>query len=657
MIKLLKEHDLFLSKLFIISLVLFFILICAFRPDLSKYYNPSKELRADDGQILSYSLSHDSKIRFKTNLDEVDPLYIKLLLLNEDKRFYYHIGVDPIAIIRAFFNNIISPKRQGGSSIAMQVARLLEPKDRNLKSKIKEAFASIYLTLFYGHDMVLNMYLTLAPMGYNLEGIRAGSLSYFKKEPKELSPYECASLIALSRSPNLANSKNYKKYSLYKKLVLENAIKHKLLAKDIITEDNNIKNTLHKIPNIALQLSQSYLYKGSLDIYNTTIDYNLQQNIHKLANSNMLNKDIYNLAIVVIENKTNEIKALLGALDNSYYNYAKASISPGSALKPFAYAMAFDQNILSAYTLISDKPLNIKAWQPKNYTEQFYNQVYAKDALINSLNIPAIKVFEKLGVNYFLSRINHDYKYIKTLNNQSNLSIILGGCSISLLDLSSMYTAFSNEGKFKRAKLFKNENYKYTYLFDKRAALITANILQELPRAQGYYNYKNIAYKTGTSANYKNNLAIGTNGEYTVGVLIINTTDNIYKSSALSLSSPILFEVFSYLRELKDNFAKDVGLNLKNTPDNLKYLEPQKAIGNKSFKITFPENNDIITPDENGYVNLIFDKKDDYSIIVNGEYTDLKDCIYAPNRGFYNIQVIDSKANIQELTIYVDPQE
>ncbi len=469
-------------------------ILCA--PDMSKYEQRSKVLYDREGNIIYASLSKGDYLRIRTDAKDVDPLYLRMLLSSEDERFYYHPGVDPFAAIRAIISNLTAGSTvSGASTLAMQVCRMLEPKERNLWSKVKESLGALYITSVYGRDRILDMYLTLAPFGGNIEGVTAASYSYFNHAPDRLTPAEAALLVALPRSPELMRpDRRPLAAAFYRNEVLKKAVSDGLIESDILQTA-----TIEPIPGVRFPLEHSSyylgqsLFKGSLrtaDLFaaapisppqttDATASANSQQAGSNsavddaVANANAIHRessgrsslrsdrvaassstdDIRSLdaqllamdlpyeivtsidpeiqrvlldavdnyarlyvkddgqdsvAVVAVDNETFEVKGYVGAVGakHTYVDAAQAIRSPGSALKPFVYGMAFERGLLHPNTILLDSARMYRTYQPRNYDRKFFGEMSASLALQTSLNLPALDIMTAIGPVNFIRRLN-----------------------------------------------------------------------------------------------------------------------------------------------------------------------------------------------------------------------------------------------------------
>lgn len=416
--------------------------VCA--PDMSKYEQRSETLYDREGNIIYTSLSDGDYLRIKTDAQDVDPLYIKMLLSSEDERFYLHPGVDPLSATRALVSNVSSLKRvSGASTLAMQVCRMLEPKERTIFSKVREALGALYITAAYGRDEILNMYLTLAPFGGNIEGVTAASYSYFNHGPQHLTPAEAALLVALPRSPeSMRPDRRPKVAKYYRNEVLKKAVADGLIKADILATatEEQLPGLRYKLPQNGYYLGQS-LFKGTLrtpDLIDqvsskevlaesqsydgmdialpremvSSIDPEIQQalldavEVHAKMYVNAQEQD--NIAIVAVDNKTFEVKGYVGGVGTAYsfVDAAQSIRSPGSALKPFVYGMAFEQGLLHPNTVLLDSAKLYRTYQPRNFDRLFFGEVTAYLALQASLNLPALDLMTAIGPVNFIRRFN-----------------------------------------------------------------------------------------------------------------------------------------------------------------------------------------------------------------------------------------------------------
>ncbi len=654
---------------------------------LSKFLDRSYVLYSDKGNVLAYTLSSDtSALRFKTTKDEVSKLYINMLIANEDKRFYSHFGVDPFSIVRAAFYNFRNQNvGSGASTLAMQVAKRLTGHKRTYINKVKEMVQAIYLTLKYKRDGILTLYLTLSPFGGNIEGVKAASLTWFNHLPNTLTPSEAALLTALPRAPeHIRPDKNPKSALYYKNEVL------KLANRDfIITKEQLNLSLKEELPHKRFTIRQNALTFGNyvfnlkksntktdfkgLDILHTddkeifsSLDDTVQDELNLIAAKFEQNSDPnYVLSAIVLDVKSHTIKGVLGSSSNK-----KTTVclpfrlrSPGSSLKPFAYAFAMEKGMLHPNTILHDNQNLYGTWSPNNFSRKFCGNISAKKALTYSLNLPALEVLNLVGANCFSKKFNLNEQLLKIRNNKSDLSIVLGSGIINLYNLARLY-AMLNEDGLMHEFTYKNKsdiNLQKYRLLTKDSARAVFEILKETPRPYLYPEQKLISYKTGTAYEFTDALAIGSLNNLTVAVSIsspYNIKGNTHYTGYDS-ASPYLFEILSKSKTEK-LYKEDLNSPLLNTapPTALKELNltnQSHALNHeKKLEITFPTNGQTVSPDSHGKV-YIKTKGQTGELIITVNNEQFEQHYFEPKReGFYSITVIDEAGQTDTTKIKVE---
>lgn len=654
---------------------------------LSKFLDRSYVLYSDKGNVLAYTLSSDtSALRFKTTKDEVSKLYINMLIANEDKRFYSHFGVDPFSIVRAAFYNFRNQNvGSGASTLAMQVAKRLTGHKRTYINKVKEMVQAIYLTLKYKRDGILTLYLTLSPFGGNIEGVKAASLTWFNHLPNTLTPSEAALLTALPRAPeHIRPDKNPKSALYYKNEVLKLANRA-----FIITKEQLNLSLKEELPHKRFTIRQNALTFGNyvfnlkksntktdfkeLDILHTddkeifsSLDDTVQDELNLIAAKFEQNSDPnYVLSAIVLDVKSHTIKGVLGSSSNK-----KTTVclpfrlrSPGSSLKPFAYAFAMEKGMLHPNTILHDNQNLYGTWSPNNFSRKFCGNISAKKALTYSLNLPALEVLNLVGANSFSKKFNLNEQLLKIRNNKSDLSIVLGSGIINLYNLARLY-AMLNEDGLMHEFTYKNKsdiNLQKYRLLTKDSARAVFEILKETPRPYLYPEQKLISYKTGTAYEFTDALAIGSLNNLTVAVSIsspYNIKGNTHYTGYDS-ASPYLFEILSKSKTEK-LYKEDLNSPLLNTapPTALKELNltnQSHALNHeKKLEITFPTNGQTVSPDSHGKV-YIKTKGQTGELIITVNNEQFEQHYFEPkSEGFYSITVIDEAGQTDTTKIKVE---
>lgn len=562
----------------IILFILFLLLNWIFPvPDKIEY---STIITDSKGAVIHASLTRDEQWRMMTTLDEISPLLRKTIIQKEDKHFYSHPGVNPVAMCRALFKNIFRGKRtSGASTITMQVARALEPKSRTYGNKIIEMFRAFQLEWKYDKDEILQMYLNLLPYGGNIQGVKSASTLYFGKNPDHLS---LAEITALSIIPNRPSSLVIGKTN--GAIVEERNRWLQIFAKEKVFTQQEIEDALQEpltatrgsVPRLVPHLAYKLQRQLKTDIIHTNIRLNDQMKIEKLVEDYIrtLNyKNIRNAAVVVIDNQTHQIVNYIGSAsfydttDGGQVNGAAAIRQPGSTLKPLLYGLCFDEGLLTPRTMMTDVAVNYAGYAPENYDRNFNGYVTAGYALEHSLNIPAVKGLRMLGKDQFINElVSCNFNQVKRDRQKLGLSMVLGGCGTTLEELTGLYSAFANEGVYvkpvwlrdtsaadgagpKASSTRKLAGHK---LLTPAAAFMINDILSKVNRPDFPLNWQStehlpkIAWKTGTSYGRRDAWSIGYNKKYTVGVWVGNFSGvGVADLSGATIATPLLFKIFN----------------------------------------------------------------------------------------------------------------
>lgn len=666
--------------------------ICA--PDTAKFEARSYVLYDREGNLILELMPTDNGDyhRILTQPQDVDPLYLKMLLAAEDERFYHHLGVDPFAVARAAWSNLMAGTIvSGASTIAMQVCRLLEPKDRTILAKATEALGALYLTQTYGREQVLTMYLTLAPFGGNIEGVTAASYYYFGHSPKHLTPAEAALLVALPRAPEaIRPDRHLKAAQYYRNEVLKRALASGLIKEDIYklatAEPIATGPQVHHLPKSAFHLGQS-LFTSNIAGANvnereltTTIDPRVQQVLNEVVASyqERLGQNALeageSVAALALDNENFEVLGYVGSVDatTQYYDAVQALRSPGSALKPFAYAMAFEQGLLHPNTVLMDVARLYHTYQPRNYDRTFHGEITAALALQGSLNLPALEVMQAIGADNFVGRLNYQQpRLVLPPQAAPNLGIILGGVGIKLYDLTALYAALAHDGVLRPLKVINStDNSTEVKLWQASAARATYQILQGSPAPAGFVNDLKISYKTGTSYKYRDAWAIGSLGRLTIGIWTGRTDGSpSLPLSGIEKAAPLLFtalgqlEDYQHTQELPD-LSSDV--LLRPTPPmalsqvavaalgRVQRTEPSGALAPK-LRLDFPQHGSKIALGHSGRVMVkIVGGSAPYYLLVNDELQAHSEYFEPKRNGVHHLTVIDSTGANVSCTITID---
>jgi len=495
---------------------------------------------ARDGAILRGFLSADGKWRLATSADAVDPLYRRMLIAAEDRRFAAHPGVDPLAASRALAQLVRSGHVvSGASTLTMQAVRLLERRKRTLWAKLAESGEALALERRLDKDAILGIYLTLAPFGGNLEGVRAASLAYFGKEPAHLTAGEAALLVAIPRSPERLRPDRHPEAAVRAR----DAMLRRMATAGVIGEATLAEAAAEPVPRQRLALPFEAPHLARLvhraapreAVLRTTLDPLLQRRVEALLRREAAALDPQaTLAAIVVDNRARQVAAYVGNADflsgarHGTIDMARAVRSPGSALKPFIYAMAFDRLIIHPETILDDQPRHFGDYAPTDFDGRFLGQVSAREALQYSLNVPAVAVLDRLGPSRFLAALAAAGVHLKLPQPAvgPGLAIALGGDGISLTDLATLYVALSHGGAAAPLRTLLDEpEGQATAIFGPVAAWYVTDILSGAPPAPGMLpsevrTARHLAFKTGTSYGFRDAWAVGYDSGVTIAVWV-----------------------------------------------------------------------------------------------------------------------------------------
>jgi len=526
-------------------------------PDLHRWHDRSAMLLAHDGSVLNVATTTDGMWRLATGPNDVDPHYLEMLLAAEDHRFRDHIGVDPMAAARAAWQLVTSGRIiSGGSTLTMQVARLLEPHPRSYLGKLRDALRALQLEERYGKDEILAMYLTLAPFGGNVEGVRAASLTWFGHEPGRLTPGEAAILVALPQRPAALRPDRHPARALTAAAkVLDRLVQEaRIPESDRETPPPRIAARF-PFPHLAAHVAQRFRPADG-EPTRSTLDAAIQRAIEARAHDvAAAMTDGGDVAILIVDNRDLAIRGWVGGA-RSALDLVRRRRSPGSALKPFIYGMAFDDLALLPDTLIEDRPLRIGDYAPEDFDRGFHGQVTAREALQQSLNVPAIALLDRLGPGRLAATLRDAGARLDFPPGDSapSLPLALGGVGISLFDLTRLYVGLAHEGRVAPLRLVSRESSGEATLMTPRAAAEITEILRGAPPPDGWMpralavGAQQIAYKTGTSYGFRDAWALGYSSHWTIGVWT-GRADGTPRPGAYgrNTAAPVLFSLFDLL--------------------------------------------------------------------------------------------------------------
>lgn len=545
------------------------------------------------GALLGARIATDGQWRFPPR-DSVPHKIRECLVCFEDRYFYYHWGVNPLALGRAVWQNVKNRRVvSGGSTLTMQTIRLSRQRPRTLGEKLVETILATRLEFRASKEEILALYVSHAPFGGNVVGLDAAAWRYFGHPAEALSWAEAATLAVLPNAPAMIHPGKSRQALLDKR----NRLLRKLLEQGTLTSSDYELALAEPLPDEPRPLPQtaSHLIDLCNQTHNgqrsvTTLDRDLQQQAEALAqrwNNEFRRSDIRDLAIVVADLRTNQLLAYCGntgygTRDGSQVDVARAPRSTGSILKPFLYYAMLDEGTLLPGMLLPDIPLNINGFTPQNFSRQFEGAIPASEALARSLNIPAVVMLQRYGVPKFHQLLQQ--AGLTTLTRPSGhygLSLILGGAEATLLEVTNAYARMGRSllnlpqepfewrmenGQANHKQSLKKNASKSDTFFHPGAAWQTLEALTEVNRPEeidwkALPSMQPIAWKTGTSHGFRDAWAVGISPNYVVGVWVGNATGE-GKPGLLGASTagPVLFDVFNLLPASRSWFARPEGV-------------------------------------------------------------------------------------------------
>ena len=518
---------------------------------------------ARDGTPLRAFPDNQHVWRHAVTLRQVSPLYLEALVAYEDRAFWWHPGVNPLALMRAGWQWGVNGKIvSGGSTITMQVARLIEPVPRTMAGKLRQIARALQIECHYSKEEILTLYLNYAPMGGVLEGVEAASRAYLGKPSVRLTHAEAALLTVLPQMPSLLRPDRYPQRA--------RSARDKVLRRmsgrwpdaaiaDALTEPVIAQTVREPLlaPLLAERLKRGAAGKTRID---TTIDAGAQATVEALlADRARTLPPRVSLAAMVLDNTGMEVLAYAGSADFtdsdrfSHVDMVRAARSPGSTLKPFLYAFALDEGMIHSESLLSDTPQSFSGYQPGNFQQSFHGPVSVSEALVKSLNVPAVEVLEQLGPTRFVAMLRRGGLALGFPRGATpNLSVILGGAGATLEDMVGAYAAFARKGLAVVPRFTPDAPKREQRMMSEGAAFIVRDILETggpIGRAvDGQGGYRGIAWKTGTSFGFRDAWAVGVSNRYTVGVWVgrPDGTPNPGFFGA-NVAAPLLADIFTAL--------------------------------------------------------------------------------------------------------------
>jgi penicillin-binding protein 1C len=545
-------------------------------PDRRIGWSTSVEYR--DGHPAHVFLSADDKWRLPVELERVDPAFVRALVALEDKRFWSHHGVDPIAIGRAAITDVVHLRRvSGGSTLSMQLARLLEPRRRTIPNKLVDMFRALQLDARMSKREILEHYLARTPYGRNVEGIASAAWSYFGHGAQHLSPLEIATLLAVPQGPTRFAPSKANQTRLRER---RDRILGKLIEADVFSSadvEAARAEALAVAPPLRLRpmpreathaaIWARGTHPGETRI-RTTLDRGAQSVVEKLVASygtELQHRSIHNAAVVVVDHKTRDVVALAGNLDfadtkhGGQISMFARPRSPGSTLKPLLYALSIDRGLALPEYLVADVPSEYGTYRPHNFDGDYAGLITLRESLNRSLNLPFIDLLQKLGVETFIGELQRSgVSHARATPGEYGLSLIAGGIELTPLEVANLYATLAENGQHRALRLFATDPVGApSSIYGAAAAYLTREALSlrdrpDFPKRRDILRGVPAAihWKTGTSFGYRDAWAVGSGPTYTAAIWTGNVDQRASRDLVGSeAAAPILFDVLEGLAD------------------------------------------------------------------------------------------------------------
>ena len=497
-----------------------------------------------DGKLLRLALASDDKYRLWTPLSEMPPDLVDAVLLKEDRWFRWHPGVNPFSLARGAWRTYAADDRQGGSTLTMQLARIHgRLNTRSIGGKLRQVGHALALEVLHSKDEILEAYLNLVPYGQNVEGVGAASLIYFSRPASALTTPEILTLAVIPQSPGrraLARPGHGSLAKARTALVRQWVERHPGQARQAELASAPMKlRSLRELPFAAPHLTTQLLGNRADNpsrLITTTLDLRLQRALERQVRAFVERESsvgIRNAVAMLVDTRDMGVKALVGSADffdekiDGQVNGASAPRSPGSALKPFIYALALDQGLIHPNTVLRDAPTSFGPFSPENFDGQFIGPIPAKDALVRSRNVPAVGLAANLAspsLHEFLRSAG-----VSRLRGERyhGLALALGGGDVTMEEIARLYAILANRGVAKPLRYRSDDpEGEGVRLLSEEAAFVTLDMLRDNPRPEASLAAQDagraVAWKTGTSWGFRDAWTAGIAGPYVLVVWIGN---------------------------------------------------------------------------------------------------------------------------------------
>lgn len=612
----------------------------------------------------------DGQWRRPVPLEEMSPWLVQATIAVEDERFYSHPGVDPLAVVRAAVQNIAAARIvSGASTLNMQLCRMMDNRPRSLKAKIIESFRALQLNQLKSKDDILELYLNVAPYGGNLRGVEAASLEHFGRHAKDLSLGQAALIAGLPQSPSRYRPDRHLEIALKRRhIVLRRMVEAGMITELQLEQAQSSPIEIQSRPRKPMATHAAWFALKRRPMGGrTTINLDIQKQVEHLSQEHLLRlPGDTELAVVVIDIEESGIVCMVGSGSTAdpvdgQINGALVKRSPGSTLKPFVYAAAFEAGQLNGESMVYDIPISRGGWSPSNFDLTFSGRLTAAEALQRSLNVPAVLVAEAVGLARCCGVIESIGIHLPSdAQRRGGLALAVGGIEVRLLELTNAYATLGRDGIRGQLRIFEDEPTSYVHALSPNVCRAISDILSSrrhrpvgmetaLPEDVPWF-----MWKTGTSSGRRDAWAVGHNHRYAIGIWVgrFRGTGRAAYVGA-EAAEPLLAKLFNLpaLRTYVDPLPAMPILVYRPLPT------PRELGGN--LRITTPSDGDIfICQDDSAVVHTSVNRTEGISWFLNGKLAqnnEVSRLVLTP--GEYTLHCVDKTGQSSSVTFSVLPAD